>query len=249
MMRRKFGAGLAVAAFTLVGSVGVAVADRMPGRSYGAPCCFTWSGFYIGGHLGGAWSDVEWGAVSLTGPLGVGEPVKNDGRGFIGGGQIGYNLQVGNVVLGIEGTLSHANLDDDHTSIFNPFVTYSTDINWIGTVAGRLGVAHDRVLAYVKAGWATANIELSGTNTQLGDAFSGDDRRNGWVVGGGLEYMFSRNLSFGVEYNYIDLGSASYAGTTRLGIPFTIRDVDMDVQSVTARVNFRFGGDHARPLK
>jgi outer membrane immunogenic protein len=179
----------------------------------------------------------------------LGEPVKNDGRGFIGGGQIGYNLQVGNIVLGIEGTLSHANLDDDHTSIFNPFVTYSTDINWIGTVAGRLGVAHDRFLAYVKAGWATANIEVSGRESALPDAFSIDDRRNGWVAGGGFEYMFSRNLSLGVEYNYIDFGSESYTGITRQGFAFTIRDVDMDVQTVTARVNFRFGGDHARPLK
>jgi len=244
MMRRKFGAGLAVAAFTLVGSFGVAVADGMPGRSYGAPCCLTWSGFYIGGHLGGAWSDVSWADVTLTG-----EPVKNDGSGFIGGGQIGYNVQAGNIVFGIEATLSGSNLGDDYRSVVNPVVTYSTDVNWIGTVAGRLGVAHDRFLAYVKAGWATANIEVAGNNPGFPDAFSIDDRRNGWVIGGGLEVMVSRNLSLGIEYNHIDLGSASYVGTTRAGIPFTIRDVDMDVQSVTARVNFKFGGDHARPLK
>ena len=60
-------------------------------------------------HIGRAWDDVDWGDVSLTA-----EPVKNDGSGFIGGGQIGYNLQAGNVVFGVEATLSRTNVGDDY---------------------------------------------------------------------------------------------------------------------------------------
>jgi outer membrane immunogenic protein len=244
-MLRKLGAGFAVAAVALVGSFGSALADGMPGRGYGGACCLSWTGFYIGGHLGYGRSDVDWANVSLTG-----ERVNNDGRGFVGGGQIGYNWQIGNVVIGAEGTLSRTNLDDDFRSVVNPAaVTYSTDINWIGTVAGRLGFASGPALVYVKAGWATANVELSGRQTAIADSFSLDDRRNGWVVGGGFEYLFARNLSFGVEYNFIDLGSASYAGSTRLGLPFTIRDVDTEIHTVTARLNFKFGRDEPRPLK
>ncbi len=94
------------------------------------------------------------------------------------------------------------------------------------------------------------NITLSGNNPDIPDSFSGDDQRNGWVVGGGVEYAFSRNLSFGLEYNFMDFGRVSYAGVTAIGIPFTITNVDLDVHSVTARLNFKFGGDrHRGPLK
>jgi outer membrane immunogenic protein len=242
---RKLGSGLAVAAVALVGSFGSALADGMPGRGYGGACCWSWTGFYIGGHLGYARSDVDWADVSLTG-----ERVRNDDRGFVGGGQIGYNWQIGNLVIGAEGTLSRTNLEDDYRSVVNPAqVTYSTDINWIGTVAGRLGFATDRALIYAKAGWATANVELSGRQSAIPDSFSIDDRRHGWVVGAGFEYMFARNLSFGLEYNFIDLGNASYAGLTRAGLPYVITDADVEIHTVTARLNFRFGGDHRRPLK
>jgi outer membrane immunogenic protein len=217
----------------------------MPGRGYGGACCLSWTGFYVGAHLGYGRSEVDWADVSLTG-----EPVHNDGRGFLGGGQIGFNWQSGNVVFGVEGTLSRTNIDDDYRSVVVPAaVAYSTDINWIGTVAGRLGFASGPALVYAKAGWATANVQLSGVQTAIPDAFSRDDRRNGWVIGGGFEYLFSRNLSFGVEYNFIDLGSASYAGFTRIGLPYTIADADVEIHTVTARLNFKFGRDEARPLK
>jgi outer membrane immunogenic protein len=245
MMLRKLGAGFAVAAVALVGSLGSATADGMPGRGYGGACCLSWTGFYVGAHLGYGRSDVDWADVSLTG-----EPVHNDARGFLGGGQLGYNWQAGNVVIGVEGTLSRTNIDDDYRSVVVPAaVAYSTDINWIGTVAGRLGFASGPALVYAKAGWATANVQLSGVQTAIPDAFSRDDRRNGWVVGAGFEYLFSRNLSFGVEYNFIDLGSASYAGFTRIGLPYTIADADVEIHTVTARLNFKFGRDEPRPLK
>ena len=244
MTVRKIGAGLAVAAVALVGSYGSALADGMPGRGYGGACCFTWTGLYVGAHIGKAWDHVEWADESLTG-----ERVKNDDRGFIGGGQIGYNLQAGNVVFGIEATLSRTNLSDDFPSVF-PGITFGTDVNWTGSVVGRLGFAHDRFLVYARGGWATANITLSGNNPNIPYSFSGDDQRNGWVVGGGVEYAFSSNLSFGLEYNFMDFGRVSYSGVTAIGIPFTITNVDLDVHSVTARLNFKFGGDrHRGPLK
>ena len=93
----------------------------------------------------------------------TGERVNNDDRGLIGGGQIGYNLQAGNIVFGIEATLSRTNLSDDFPSVF-PGITFSTDVNWTGSVVGRLGFAHDRFLVYARGGWATANITLSGNN-------------------------------------------------------------------------------------
>src|SRR5215468_5100029 len=168
-----------------------------------------WTGFYVGGHVGGAWSTVYWGNVNLTG-----ERVNNDARGFSGGGQIGYNQQFGAVVLGAEATLSGDALSDDFRSLKSPTVTYSTDVNRIATVTGRLGVAAGQWLVYAKAGWAGARVDVSERNTVGPDKFSFDDWRGGWTAGAGLEYKVARNIGLGVEYNFIDLGSAHYHGTT-----------------------------------
>jgi outer membrane immunogenic protein len=212
---------------------------------YAAPAFTNWTGFYIGGHLGGAWSDADWADVSLTG-----ERVGNSDSGFIGGGQVGYNQQFGNIVLGVEATLSGTTLSSDSRSVFVPAsVTYSTDVNTIATVTGRLGVAADKWLIYAKGGWAGAQVDVSGRNTALPDSFSFDDWRNGWTVGGGLEYKVSRNISLGVEYSFIDLGSQSYTGRTAAALPVTVTDHDLQIQSVTARVNFQFYRDEYRPLK
>jgi outer membrane immunogenic protein len=169
---------------------------------------------------------------------------------LIGGGQVGYNQQFGSIVVGVEATLSGASLSEDTRSVVAPAtVTYSTDINTIATVTGRLGVTADKWLLYVKGGWAGAQVDVSGRNTALPDRFSFDDWRNGWTVGGGLEYKVARNISLGVEYSYIDLGSQTTTGVTAAALPVTIRDHDVQVQSVTGRLNFQFYRDEYRPLK
>lgn len=215
------------------------------GPGYRVPLPFSWTGFYIGGHVGGAWSRVDWADVSLTG-----EPVDNDSSGFIGGGQIGYNWQAGNIVLGVEATYSGTNLDGSFTSAVDPVnVSYSTDINQIGTLTGRLGFAADKFLIYAKGGWAIANVEVSGRDIGLADRFSFRDRQNGWTVGAGVEFMMSRNISLAAEYSFIDLGSNSFSGTTAGAIPAIISDVDTQIHSVTGRLNFRFHREAIVPLK
>jgi outer membrane immunogenic protein len=194
-----------------------------------------WTGFYVGGHIGGAWSEVDWGNINLTG-----ERFTNDGSGFIGGGQIGYNYQFGNIVLGVEGTLSGTSLTDDVRSFKSPAVTYSTDVNTITTVTGRLGFAVNQWLAYGKFGWAGAQVDVSARNAALPDSFSFDDWRSGWTVGTGVEYKVAPNISLGMEYSFIDLGRQHYHTTTALGVPVNIVDHDVQVQSVTGRLNFHF---------
>jgi outer membrane immunogenic protein len=206
----------------------------------------SWTGFYVGAHLGGAWSDVEWANVTLTG-----ERVTNDSSGFFGGAQMGYNQQFGNIVLGVETVLSGGSLSGDFRSVVNPgAVTYNTDINTIVTVTGRLGVAANQWMLYAKAGWAAAQVDVSGRNTAIPDRFSFDDWRNGWTVGGGLEYKIARNISLGLEYSFIDLGSESISGATRLGTPVLVRDNDVQIHAVTARLNYQFYRDtYQAPMK
>jgi outer membrane immunogenic protein len=55
------------------------------------PPPFTWTGFYIGPNLGGAWSQAN-----LTDTLlGLSLSNINDKGTFIGGGQLGFNYQFG----------------------------------------------------------------------------------------------------------------------------------------------------------
>jgi outer membrane immunogenic protein len=215
--------------------------------AYAVPPIMNWTGFYIGGNVGGAWSEVDWRNVSFTG-----DRFNHDESGFIGGGQIGYNLQFGSIVLGVEATVSGADLSRDFRSVLVPSVNFSADIHTITTVTGRLGFASNQWLFYGKAGWAGAQVDFSGRNTVTNDGFTFDEWRNGGTVGVGLEYKIARNMSFGLEYSFIDLGSETDNGRTRLlSLPVSLRDHDLEIQSVTARLNFQFYRDEYRvpPLK
>jgi outer membrane immunogenic protein len=192
----------------------------------------------MGVHAGGAWSQVDWADVSLTG-----EPVTNDGGGFIGGAQVGYNFQFGSIVAGAEATISGSTIEANAASAVAPAtITYTTDIHTIAT-------AFDRVLVYAKGGWAGARVAVSGVDTLLPDAFTINEWRSGWTVGGGAELRLSPSMSVGIEYSYIDLGNQSYASTTFTAIPYTITDHDVQIQSVTARLNFKLQREEYVPLK
>ena len=224
----------------------VALADgySRPGATY-APPPMSWTGFYVGAHLGGAWSDTEWANVSLTG-----ERVTNDSSGFFGGAQMGYNYQFGNFVVGVEAALSGGSLGDTFHSVVDPAQTYATDISTIVTVAGRLGVNVNQWMLYAKGGWAGASVDVTGRNTTTNDKFSFDDWRSGWTVGTGFEYKVSRNISLGIEYSFIELGSDDITGVTRASVPVSVRANDVQIQSITARLNYQFYRDEARaPMK
>jgi outer membrane immunogenic protein len=199
------------------------------------PVFFGWTGFYIGGHIGGGWADVDWVNVDLTA-----EHATFNAPGFVGGAQFGYNRQFDKFLLGIEVTYSGTTLNDGVVSLVDPNITYNNNVNDIFTLTGRVGIALDRWLMYAKGGWASAQVVLSGQDTGTGDSFSFSDRRNGWTVGGGLEYRAWHNISLGVEYGFLDLGSKTYTSTTAALVPVTITDDKVQVQTMTARLNFHF---------
>jgi outer membrane immunogenic protein len=196
----------------------------------------SWTGLYIGIHAGAGQADIDWANVSLTG-----EPASFDTTGFIGGGQIGYNAQIGRWVFGIEAAISGASLTDTVDSVVGGGITFTSGVDWIGAVTGRLGYAGDTWLVYGKGGWAIAGLDLRGNNPGLPDAFSLSETATGWTAGAGIEWKLARNLSLAVEYNFIDLGSHDVSGVTAIGIPFTLSGVDTQIQSITARLNVKLG--------
>ena len=211
-----------------------------------------WGGFYAGGQLGGAWSETDWhyenhNWFNTLGPTQVISNFDIDGSGIMGGGQLGFNYQTGAWVFGIEGSVAGTELDGSIRSPFFPASDrYSMDVSWLTTVTGRVGYAWDRWLAYAKGGWAGADIELDLFDRNTPVRAKSSTWADGYTLGGGAEYAFGHGFSLGVEYAYVDLGTDRY--TVRCptcppgvggGVP--IVDGDIEIQSVTGRVNYRFG--------
>jgi outer membrane immunogenic protein len=211
----------------------------------------TWSGFYLGGQVGGAWNDTDWqyqnaNFFNTLGPTIVINTFDMDGSGALGGGQAGFNHQSGPWVFGIEGSVAGADVSGDRRSPFFPTIDrYTSHITVLATVTGRLGYAWDRWLAYAKGGYAGTDVELTLTDQSSGIRASSDTWANGWTVGAGAEYALGRSLSLGIEYNYADLDTGNW--TLRCNCPSgvgggtPVMDGDIAVQSVTARLNYRFG--------
>ncbi len=178
------------------------------------PPVFTWTGFYVGAN-----ADYGWGNVNANGFANVG-----DLDGFVGGGQIGYNYQMGQFVLGLEADLQGADLSSGNNL---GLVRVKTD--YFGTVRARVGFAIDRFMPYVTGGWAYGNVKTSIPAL----AFSNDSSHTGgWTVGGGIEYAITNNLIAGVEYLYVDLGEKNILGAgTKVGTDFSV---------VRARLSYKF---------
>ncbi|MEP7030225.1 MAG: outer membrane protein [Pseudolabrys sp.] len=216
-MRRLF---LALVASTFV--AGVASAADMPVKApvYKAPVLapvYNWTGLYVGLNAGYSWGRQD---VTLMPAGTVNSPKLN---GFIGGGQIGYNWQMNQLVLGLEADFQGSGQKGDGNFIIpasDPCaplascpvpasaVAYTAKLDWFGTVRGRLGYAMDRWLPYITGGWAFGRGSISGTSTGgIASTFSGSRTYSGWTVGGGLEYAFTNNWSAKAEYLYIDFGN------------------------------------------
>ena len=210
---------------------------------------YNWTGFYIGAHVGGAWGDKDF-LLTDADVLFVGFPGFPSFRshsvsGLIAGGQVGFNWQApgSNWVLGIEAQASWSNADGAHTidTVEGAF-GLRTEVEWLGTVTGRLGYAFDRWLVYAKGGFAFAhdNYEQFSVVNPSVSLFS-DHTRTGWAVGGGIEVALAGNWSAKVEYNYMDFGTKGATFNIPAGGFFTL-DVDQQIHVVKFGINYRLGG-------
>lgn len=215
----KYASAIAIAVLSLAGTASAAdLGRRMPVKApqLVAPVN-TFSGFYVGAHLGGAFGARDDDQVD----------------GVIGGGQVGYNWQIQNWVLGLEGQFSGSGAKADETL---GGLSGSTDVNWLGSVTGKLGyVVGNNVMLYGKGGFAFADYDYSVTNGAL--SASAGKTRTGWTVGGGAEWMFAPAWSAMVEYQYYDFGSKTF-DFSAVNVAL---DIDSGIHTVKAGVNYHFG--------
>jgi outer membrane immunogenic protein len=125
-------------------------------------------------------------------------------NGAFAGSTFGYNLQVGNVVYGIEGDIDYSWMRGTN-GIAAPCSGCEVRNHYLATVRGRLGYAWDRWLPYVTGGAAIGDIQIS---TPAGNIQRTE--KVGWTLGGGVEYAFSASKwSAKLEYLYANLGNAN----------------------------------------
>jgi len=228
------------------------------------PPVFSWTGFYIGAHVGSAWATTEsslnsisvtqcFGAQCLPADSigGLSIPISSHNiNGFLGGVQGGYNWQFAPWgVFGIETQWSWSDLNGTTPCVV--ILACTTDTKWVGTLAARLGFVVDRALIYMTdgVGWAHSEYTVS-LNLQplvpISISSSVSDTRIGAMWGAGVEYAFTQNWSAKIEYDFIDFRNKDYnfaatfsegPDSIRFDFGSTIRE---RVHLVKFGINYRF---------
>jgi outer membrane immunogenic protein len=254
---------LLLSATALVALASVAQAADLPSRApppvFTPIPVFTWTGFYVGVNAGWGWRNDDTQSVIIAPGTVVGAPnlagtlvfPSNDDGAFTGGGQIGYNYQIGSFVIGAEADIQWNESGDDQVvgfvpaggflaGDFVPGVFQSTSPDWFGTLRARAGFAIDRVLIY-----ATGGLAYTEDNT-------------GWVLGGGVEWALPVNwfgssaVTFGVEGLWLNIDQDSFSGPVGSFTPIAtpLQPVPVFVPAVgsnesefgiiRAKLNFKF---------
>ena len=238
---------LIVAAVSLLTAGAASAADMAVKAAPIPPAIFSWTGFYIGGFVGGATADGDaWASepvlVGTTGVFynGTGTPTTYGlGSSFIGGGTIGYNWQMpgSNFVLGVEGEVGYLHLTGARQDV-NARLTGLSPIDsvnstrlgdWYGVLAGRLGWSANRALFYLKGGVAFVDHNYSFNDSCVGAGAPGcgggflvinrgSDVQVTYAAGAGIEYAFTNNWSLKGEYLYLGT-QKSYSSSATTTIP------------------------------
>jgi outer membrane immunogenic protein len=241
--------------FLLVG--GAALAADVPGAPY------NWTGFYAGLNVGVGINDSEY-ALRPSGlysqpPYVQSNALRTDSHGFddgafTGGGQAGFNYQVGRFVFGLETDFNYNGVEESisvNRALSSPLVgrfihTVTQDFDYFGTFRARVGVTPtDRWLIYGTGGLAYGHVSSKSNVlfTLAGDNYIGSssEMRAGWTAGAGTEYAVAKNWVVRMEYLYLDLGTQSYSYTNQLfpGFDYTT-DITTREHVLRAGISFKF---------
>jgi outer membrane immunogenic protein len=203
---------------------------------------YDWTGFYIGANGGwgqahACWDFVPVGAAIV--PAGC-----RSGSGGIVGGQIGYRWQFSQFVVGLEGQGDWANLSSTQVVPFSTGFSTRAKVDGIGLFTGQIGYAWNAALLYLKGGAAVTGNRFDILNSVNGVSLaSASSTRWGGAVGVGFEYGFAPNWSVGAEYDHLFMGHANNSfSVVNPVVAGALNRIGEDVDMVTIRFNYRFGG-------
>jgi outer membrane immunogenic protein len=245
MLKKFWLAAVGIAALNVVTP---ASAADLAARPYKAPPpvvapIYDWTGFYIGANGGWGSSHNCWDFITVAGPV-ISDGCRDRSGGLVGG-QIGYRWQANQFVFGLEAQGDWADFSNTHVSLFNPTLSTRVKTDGIGLFTGQVGWAWNAALLYVKGGAAVTSNRFDIFDTPSGIGLvSASATRWGGTVGVGFEYGFAPNWSVGAEYDHLWMGTANNSFSTvdpRLAGILNNR-IRQDVDMVTLRINYRFGG-------
>ncbi|MHB0773362.1 outer membrane beta-barrel protein [Bradyrhizobium sp. 1.29L] len=249
------------ASAALVASGAVNSTDLKP-PAKDPPRLWSWSGGYVGGHVGGGY-----GRTSFSDPYGpsiYGDVV--DTPAFLVGGQLGYNWQRDRFVFGVELEASRAVSDGTNTCLAFSSVAVIATCNAgpsvLATGTGRVGYAfgpHGHTLAYVKGGaaWQNNRGAIANHNEFREGNFAGfprhttrfDDGRFGGTVGVGIEQQLTPAWSVKFEYDYMGFAGPRVATPPTVQspplaiIPASTSSLSSDYHLGKVGLNYHFGVD------
>ncbi len=207
-MKKFLFAGVAVAALASGAQAADLGVARGPVAAAVVAPVFNWTGFYLGGQIGGVWyNDRTTEFVTATGVL-TGFSQSFTASGITGGVHAGFNYQLNQFVLGLEADIEASGASGGYTNAgFGTGTRFRS--NWQGSLRGRAGFAVDRALFYVTGGLAVAQFRHGYFTPAVIENFT--RTRAGWTIGAGVEYAFTPNWTARAEYRYSDYGSFSNA--------------------------------------
>jgi outer membrane immunogenic protein len=245
-MKKFWLAALGLATFGMTAPASAADIAARPYRApppVAIPVLYDWTGFYIG--LNGGWGQSHncWDFLTPAGA--VVRDGCTDASGGVFGGQVGYRWQAANWVFGVEAQGDWADLSRTRLSFIDPTVSTTTKVNSFGLFTGQIGYAWNNVLWYGKGGAAVTDNRFTvfDSATTLGLA-SLSTTRWGGALGTGVEIGFAPNWSVGVEYDHFFMGNGNVNNSFLVVTPFVagVNRINEDVDLITVRVNYRFGG-------
>lgn len=254
----RFLAGTCALAFVLFGLGSAKAADDF-------------KGFYVGANAGGAFGRFDVGTTPIFSPTGYfasssipaiatasGQQIKPNG--FTAGGQAGYNWQWDNLVFGLEWDFGKMDLSGSTTATATYpccaptafTITQTAETSWLMTARPRVGFVFGHAMFYGTGGVAVTNVKYTALFTDTfataHESASLEDKRAGWVVGGGGEFAITHHLSFKGEYLYAGFGSSIVTSTNLtaftppIAFPTNIftHTAALHAQIARGGINFRF---------
>jgi outer membrane immunogenic protein len=257
----RFVAGTCVLAFALL--------------AFGSANAQDFKGFYIGGYAGGVkgnsdaftstvFSPTGYFALSSVPAIAAAGHQPLSPRGFNGGGQVGFNLQSGHWVFGVEADFGSMHINDDFSSTAlypccaptNFTVTQTVKTNYLITARPRVGIASGPFMIYGTGGVAITNFDYTedfiDTFAAAHESAAVSSRLTGWTGGGGVEFKVggSGHWSVKAEYLFADFGTGVKTTSTNLTafpptrIPFPTNifthQADLTTHLIRTGLNFRF---------
>lgn len=185
----KAGLMAALCALTLVGPASATDLGFLAWDDDASIGPLSWTGFIFN-------PDVGYDTLSLKAN---GNTAVDDADGWRAGLELGYDYQIGGIVVGMAVDGFYSWLDGETAS-------YTSDLKYYGTLRGRVGYTYGRYMAYATGGWAFADLEISDRIA----GFSDSQKLNGWAAGGGVEYVWNKTLTARFEYVRVEFGDESF---------------------------------------